>query len=243
MSRDMDEVLRGWDYKPDVVQARLVRVGERQVLQLRIDLGVLQMEISARPDGRRPHGHPTYLDYLLNQAHRHARLGKRFLMNEEHRRETDREFGQYYHRRISWLALRCYSRAVADADHTLALMDFVRDHCDEEDYVQTHEQYRGFVLFHKAQALAARATENDRPVEALGHVRNGLEWLRQFFASYGVDDRMEEDGMVQQLRRMERALQALSESELSLEQQLAQAIAREEYERAAQLRDAIRRQT
>jgi hypothetical protein len=243
MSRDLDEILRGWEYKPDVVQARLVRAGDRQVLQLRIELGLLQMEISARPDGRRPHGHLTYLDYLRSLAQRAACAGKRFVMNEQHRREADREFGQYYHRRISWLALRSYTRAIADAEHTLALMDFVRDHCDEDDYIATHEQYRGFVLFHKTQALAARATENNRPDEALGHVRNGLEWLRAFFASYGVEDRMDEDGMVQQLRRMERALLALNESNLSLEQQLAMAIAREEYERAAQLRDAIRRQS
>ena len=30
---------------------------------------------------------------------------------------------QYYHRRICWLRLQYYQRAVMDADHTLRLMD------------------------------------------------------------------------------------------------------------------------
>ncbi len=38
--------------------------------------------------------------------------------------EIDREFVQFFHRRVAWLALREFDRAVADADHTLALMDF-----------------------------------------------------------------------------------------------------------------------
>src|SRR5205807_8100917 len=32
------------------------------------------------------------------------------------------------------------------ADHTLAFMDFVRDHSPNEEYTEAHEQYRGFVL-------------------------------------------------------------------------------------------------
>ena len=40
--------------------------------------------------------------------------------------ESDREFIQFYHRRVAWLALRRHDQAIQDADHTLALMDFVR---------------------------------------------------------------------------------------------------------------------
>jgi hypothetical protein len=59
--RDIDEALRNWDYKSGVVQARLVRAGDgREVLQMRVDLGVLQMETSGRPDGTRPHNSVTY---------------------------------------------------------------------------------------------------------------------------------------------------------------------------------------
>ena len=55
--RDIDTVLKGWDYRPGEVNARLVKARSgRQVLQMRVDMGLLQMETELRPDGNRPHG-------------------------------------------------------------------------------------------------------------------------------------------------------------------------------------------
>src|SRR5207248_1113029 len=127
------------------------------------DLGILQLETAGRPDGIRPHGCTTYFDHLRRQAQVTTKSGQTFTLNEEQCQEADREFVQYYHRRLCWLALRNYARAVADADHTLAFMDFVRDHSPSEEYTQAHEQYRGFVLFQRTQAAAALAIENDNP--------------------------------------------------------------------------------
>src|SRR5262249_25497588 len=121
VNQDIDNALQGWGYKPGVVQARLTTARDgRQVVQMRVDLGVLQMEVTGRPDGGRPHGQPTYLDYLKQKARAAARGERPFVLDEEQCQEADREFVQFYHRRISWLALRQYARAVADADHTLA---------------------------------------------------------------------------------------------------------------------------
>jgi hypothetical protein len=58
MGQDIDKALAGWEFKPGMVQARLVTASDgRQVIQLRIDLGVLQMELKGRPDGLRPNGY------------------------------------------------------------------------------------------------------------------------------------------------------------------------------------------
>src|SRR6516164_8958388 len=127
MSQDIDAALRGWDFKPGVVQARLVQAADgRQVIQLRVDLGLLQIETTDRPDGARPHGCATYFEYLQKQARLAERSAQTFLLSEEQCQEADREFVQFYHRRLCWLALRHYAAATADADHTLAFMDFVR---------------------------------------------------------------------------------------------------------------------
>src|SRR5262249_35959810 len=135
MFQDIDDALQGWEFKPGLVQARMIqRRDGRQVIQMRVDLGVLQMEPTGRPDGARPHGQPTYFDYLRHQSHIADRGGHAFMLSEEQAEEADREFLQYYHRRICWLALRNYARAVVDADHTLAFMDFVRDHSPGEEY-------------------------------------------------------------------------------------------------------------
>src|SRR5262249_24959150 len=67
MRRDLDDVIQGWPYDPEPgeVLAREVRARDgRSVLQVRVELGVLQLEMTGRPDGTRPHGFATYLDYL-----------------------------------------------------------------------------------------------------------------------------------------------------------------------------------
>jgi hypothetical protein len=241
MSRDIDAVLRGWEYRPEVVQAKITQAGDRrQVILMRVDLGVLQLETAGRPDGGRPHGFPTYFDYLRHQAARIERDGGGFTLSEAQCQEADREFVQYYQRRICWLSLRQYTKAVADADHTLELMDFVRDHSPNEDYTLAHEQYRGFVLFHRTQAAAAGAAERDDPEGAVDAIRAGLARLRDFFADHEVEERMEEDGMVRQLRKMERSLRELHQLGPTLQEQLESAVRREDYEEAARLRDALR---
>src|SRR5437762_1499086 len=175
MSQDIDAALRDWEFKPGEVQARQVEAGDgRQVLQMRMDLGIVQMETEGRPDGTRPSDFPTYFQYLASQAAKK----KRFVLSEEQCQEADREFIQFYHRRICWMALGNFARAVADADHTLAFMDFVRDHSPNEEYTEAHEQYRGFVLFHRTQAAAAAAVEHGRAEDAVDAIHQGVAHLR-----------------------------------------------------------------
>lgn len=242
MNQDIDAALQGWEYKPGVVQARLVQTATgRQVIQMRLDLGVLQIETASRPDGTRPHGCANYFEYLRQQQRMAGRSGQTFVLSEEQCQEADREFVQFYHRRICWLALRNYPRAVADAEHTLAFMDFVRDHSPSDDYTQAHEQYRGFVLFQRTQAAAALAVEKEDPEGAIDAIRTGLDRLRDFFVAYEAEEQMEENEMVQHLHKMERSLRQVHGIEATLKEQLDRAVANEEYENAAKLRDALKR--
>ncbi len=241
MSQDIDPALLAWDFQPGVVQTRLVQAADgREVVQMRVDLGVLQMEPRDRPDGARPHGCPTYFDYLRREARAAARAGRQFVLNEEQCQEADREFVQFYHRRVCWLALNRFALAVEDADHTLAFMDFARDHSPGEEYTNAHERYRGFVVFHRTQAAAHLALEQGKAEAAVDEVRGGLDRMRGFFAQFGVEDRMEDDAMVREMRQMERRLREDHGIRETLREQLDKAVAAEDYENAAKLRDALR---
>jgi hypothetical protein len=199
------------------------------------------LETDDRPDGARPHGHATYFDYLMHLAQRSENAGRKFVLSEEQCEEADREFVQFYHRRVCWLALRAFARAVADADHTLVFMDFVRDHAPSDEYRLAHEQYRGFVLFHRTQAAAALAVEGDDPEAAIDAILDGLKRMRTFFGEHDLAEQMEDDGMVQQLHKLERSLRDLHGIQETLQEQLERAVANEEYEVAARLRDALRK--
>ncbi|MBI3412260.1 MAG: UvrB/UvrC motif-containing protein [Planctomycetes bacterium] len=242
MNQDIKPFLEDWDYKPGVVQARMVQTPDRRhVIQMRVDLGILQMETAGRPDGARPHSHASYWAYLKDQARMARRQGKSFVMSEEQCQEADREFVQFYHRRICWLALRHYDRAVEDADHTLTFMDFVQKHSPSDEYTHAHEQYRGFVIFQRTQAAAALQVEKSRPEGAIDEIRAGLERLRGFFAAFDMEDQMDEDGMVQHLRKVESSLRQEYNIDATLQEQLEKAVADENYEKAARLRDELKR--
>ena len=68
MSKDLGVLLHGWDYNPnEVTVRRIVGADGREKIQMRLDLGMLQMEVNGRPDGKRPHGAESLLEYHLNR--------------------------------------------------------------------------------------------------------------------------------------------------------------------------------
>jgi hypothetical protein len=253
MRRDMDEAIQGWPYEPEPgeIIAREVQARDgRTVIQIRVELGVLQLEVSGRPDGTRPHGFPTYLDYLgyraTGRGHLPGGMSPPWRMSQEHRTEADREFVQFYHRRVAWLTLMRYDRAMRDADHTLALMDFVAEHGNDEEYIASHERFRGLVLLHRNQAAAALALERRRPEEAIDVVREGIAQLAShqnaWFAGRDADESPDLT-LIEQLRILEQEIRKNFAVEKTLREQLEEAVAREDYEHAARLRDQIRNRT
>jgi hypothetical protein len=236
---DIDFIFHEWPYQPGMLLARPVKASDgRKVLQMRIEMGVLQMEIVGRPDGQQPGGFSTYLDWVKNQA---AKAGDAFVLTEQQCFEIDREFLQFYQRRICCLALREFDRAVGDADHTLALMDFVADHSPDEEWTASHERYRPFVHFHRTQAATLAILERSGPEAAIEEVNAGLERIRQLYAEAEVEENFEEDELVQQLREMKESLRKEYHVGKTLNEQLADAIASEQYERAARIRDEMAR--
>lgn len=236
---DIDQILKHWPFDPTSVTVRKLWVNSRHVLQLRLDLGLLQMEVKHRPDGKRPHGSKTYLDYLKRQI---KKSKDKFVLSEEQRAEIDREFVQYYHRRICWLHLHEFDRAVEDADHTLQLMDLSQNYSGDEEWTISHEQYRPFVLYHRTQAAALALLESGGDQfgeKAIDEINQGLERIRQLFVKYEAEEQFSDDELVQQLVALRDNLRQRFDLQNTLRERLAQAIASEDYEQAAQLRDQL----
>ena len=236
--QDIDSVLQEWPYQPGVISARIVRSGDgREVLQMRIELGVLQMELDGRPDGLKLDGAATYLELMIQKV----AADEAYALTEDECFEIDREFLQYYHRRICCLALREFRRAMVDADHTLRLMDFVAAHSPDRDWTLSHEQYRPFVLFHRTQAAAMVALDDQTAEAAIEEINVGLEAMRKVFVDHDATEQFEQDELVAHLRELKESLRQEYQVGQTLAEQLADAVASEEYERAARLRDEIAR--
>lgn len=232
----IDHILEDWEFDPLGSNVREIMVGERHVLQMRIDMGLLQLETEGRPDGSRPHEMNSFLEYLTSLANENAEL----VLDDDQCIEVDREFVQFYHRRVCWLQLKHFDLAVKDADHTLGLMDLCKVHSPSEQWTLSHEQYRPFVLYHRTQAAALDKLHGDNgPELAIEEVNRGLNSMRELFVAYEAEDQYAQDELVQRLDEFRENLRDRYEVGKTLKERLADAISEEQYELAAELRDRL----
>lgn len=235
----LDELIKDWKYDPATLNVRMAKAsGGRDVIQMRVDLGLLQLETTGRPDGEKVNGSPSYLEYLQERLLDNPETE----LDEDECMEVDREFMQFYQRRICWLRLQYFSRAVIDADHTLLLMDVAERVSPDEEWTRSHEQYRPFVLFHRTQAAALGALEQDESgEEAVQAINTGLDAIREFFVRHEADEHYDEDELVVRLVDLRETLRSEYEVGQTLREKLTKAVEQEQYELAAKLRDELNR--
>jgi len=247
ISKDITPILEGWEYVPNDINVRRIHgLDGRDKVQLRIDLGLMQMELDGRPDGQRPHGKESLLDYFESLLREHIeRYGsdEQFSLNADDLIELQREGIQYYHRYISLLHLGDYPRVIRDTERNLRLFDFVRRYAEDEDDKWSFDQYRPYVLMIRARAKGMLALERKEYSQALEAIREAIEEIEDFLREYVDEDSLEENNEIQVLRewaeQIERDRPLTPRERLSRE--LEEAVRREEYERAAKLRDQLRR--
>ena len=103
------------------------------------------------------------------------------------------------------------------------------------------DQYRAFVIFHRGKAEVLGCLERKEYDFALEYIEAAEREIKEFFEAYDrpeIGESSEELKQLQRWREEIERLRPLSKKEI-LEQELSEAIEREEYERAAKLRDEI----
>src|SRR5271166_4980624 len=72
MDFDISHLLEKWEYQPGQVVVRKFKGKDGQEkIQLRVDLGLLQMNAEGRPDGKRPFGHASLLEFYQARLYKH----------------------------------------------------------------------------------------------------------------------------------------------------------------------------
>lgn len=92
-----------------------------------------------------------------------------------------------------------------------------------------------------AQAATLATLEESGPAEALQEMSRGLQVFRDLFAEYDAEEQFEDDELVQRLIELRDTLREQYDLKPSLSEQLADAVAAEQYELAAKLRDELSR--
>lgn len=241
MNLDLNNLLDGWPHEPGQIRVRKVMGNDgKEKLQLRIDLGLIQMELAGRPDGLRPHGRESLLQWQSERAIEAEANGSPFTLSAEECGELQQEGIQYYHRYISLFQLGDYAAVIRDTQRNLDLLSFTSRYAQQEEMVWSFEQFRPYVMMMNTRARASMELERHDYGAAIRLIEEGRDRIRET-----LDARQDSPAQSPEIDFLSQWLEELhSKRPLSrleaLEREMDKAIAAEAYERAAELRDKIR---
>ncbi len=242
---DLGPVLRSWPYDPSLVSARRVRGADgRQKIQIRLDLGILQMEVSGRPDGQRPFGKDSLLEYYQQKAAQFQRdFGDDGIFRLSHSEcvALQREALQYYHRFVALFYLKDFEGVIRDTTRNLRAVDFVKKYAMDEKDVWNFEQFWPYLTMMQVRARASllMARQNFKKAEEI--VELSVARVERFYLEHDQPEFLESSMVLTFLKKWAeeiRQARPLSPME-KLQRELDEAVAHEDFERAAELRDRI----
>jgi hypothetical protein len=247
MSFDITQLLDQWDYRPGEVTVRRFKgKDDTDKIQLRVDLGLLQMAAEGRPDGKRPFGHESLLEHFLaalakyRQTHDGGEEG--FTLKAEDCGKLQQECIQYHHRYICLFQLQDYDGVIRDTDRNLSAFEFVKRFAASEELSWSLQQFRPQLLLMRARAKGSIAIQQNRFDDVISLVDAAIDELRAFYQDHSRGDLLEQSAEIRSLESWREEIQAQrprSERE-KLQTALDEAVRREDYEKAAKVRDALR---
>ena len=243
MSLDLNTILKDWPHENGNVKVRKIAgLDGREKLQLRVDLGVLQMEMTGRPDGQRPHNCESLLEYHQRRAVRAAEKGEDYELTPEECAELQQEGIQYYHRYLSLFQINDFAGVVRDTQRNLDLFTFVTEHTDRDELSWSLQQFRPYVLMMNTRAKASILLAQGKFGEAMSEIERGRDAIAEFFQRSNFPElvsKSSEIAFLDEWLQEVKAKRPLSKLEI-MQREMETAIGKELYERAAELRDAIK---
>jgi hypothetical protein len=242
---DMRDLLDSWPFDAEDAIRVVTMPDGRQVMQIRLPLGMEQYELIGRPDGLRPYGRDSALEYhreRLEQFRNQPTDGEAFHLDQQTCQELFQEGLLYYYRYLHLFELQDWAATARDTGRNLVLFDFVQRHAERAEDRAYLEQWRPYVLRFDAVARAMSELVADRPAAAVSIVNATIGKIERLSEMDHPTFAYERERSLHALREMLEQIRRkmpLSAME-KLEQQLRRAVDAEEFEKAARLRDRIR---
>ncbi len=291
MTRDISPILSEWEYQPGQLAVRIIAADDGEPrLQVRLDLGLLQMHLEGRPDGQAPFGFRSLLDYFESQFDGEPRddapshegddptdaesadealaasapdeaessdapaeegmdgtagdpgSEPRQTLTPEDCRSLREELSQYNQRAVALSVMEDHERVLRDATRNIAVLDLCKEKAQLESDRTMLEQYRAYFIAMRYRAMASMAVRDNEPKAAVVVIDEGLDVLKVAFAGSPRPGAYEQSSEVRSLRALREGLvpQLPPSQKSELRRRLAEAIAQENYELAAILRDELK---
>jgi len=243
---DLQACLRDWPYEPEKISVRKILGADGAVrIQMRVELGILQMEGDGRPDGVKLHGSPTLLQYHRQRLAKHEQRNGTPLgygLNRDECYELRVEASLFYRRYVAYFVLEEYDSVVKDTTHNLAIFDLCRDFALEPEDRTALEEFRPYVLMMETRGRAYKALEDNEMASALAHVNRGILDIKAHYTEWGHPEAVDASEELRILRTLagELSEQVPRDSIIVTRRALRAAIDQERFEEAARLRDALK---
>src|SRR5439155_177161 len=151
----------------------------------------LQMELTGRPDGAKPHGFDSLLDYFEAELKEHrSRHGTElgFNLSGEQCELLRQEAAMYYQRYLSLFVLEDFNGVVRDTARNLRVLDLCSRFAENEQDRLILEQYRPYITMMNTRAAASLLFGEMRETEPLAAIEQGLESMRELFSLFGQEE-------------------------------------------------------
>jgi len=254
MSDDIRHILEEWPYDPDDdIMVRIIEGDDGEKLQMRVDMGVIQIELDGNPIGEHPGNFESWFEYYQDKskdAESHE-IDDFFSLDTDDCKKLRQEAVRYYYRYLCLMKLGDYKRVVRDTDRNFRLFAFIKKYAASEMDRWALDQYRPYVIMMNTRARASLAIrsdldkiiDNDEEApsgieKAIEQIDRGIVDIRNFYDEYGLTTEIEtsiELAILQALKK-----EFVKNLPLSLEDQLTRALEEERFEDAAELRDRLR---
>ena len=244
MSDDIGRILSEWPFSHDEdLIVRIVDGKSGPKLQMRIDMGVIQMEMDGTPNGESPKGYPSWFDYYLHLRDRadETAVDDLFTLSPEDCEHLRREAIQYYYRYLCLTKLGDHTRVVRDTERNLKLFGFIRSYAERDVDKWASDQYRPYIIMMYTQAKASLAIKDDSEAgieEAIAVVDSGIADIFEFFNDYGLTEEIENSMELSVLKTLK--TEFLHNLPQTAEDELESAVREERFEDAAKIRDRMR---
>ena len=246
MSKDLKPILEGWNYRAGQTTVRKIAgLDGKEKIQLRLQLGLLQMEAAGRPDGTRPYGYESLLEYFNSVIEKLKKDNKEgdFQLGEQDCADVREEATQYYYRYLGLFDLSEYAGVVRDTERNLEVFDLVKTYAKTDADKYSLEQYRPYVAMMNSRSRANIALIENDFLAAHKALQEGMENVKKFFADYSQPNLAEKSEEYRILRKEDDHLRdRLPRDPLDvLRGKLSVAVKEERFEEAARLRNKIKK--
>lgn len=238
---DITNILEEWAYDPEQTVRIVSAADGRNVLQVRLPLGIEQYEIEGRPDGRQ-----SALEEMkgrLREYIREKNSDSGFSLSHEDFLKLQGEGILYYYRYLLLFQINDFEKVVRDTSHNLEIASLVEKYVDSGEDRTALLQYKPYILRMNSISRSMLSVRLKEPHLAQNILREAIAQIKSLD---DIDSPAFQFEKIRSINYLKSALKQIENREgednpaEELKRELELAIEEENYERAAELRDRLR---